>query len=257
MPSTLPNRQSLVKWRFAYLALALASDGNHNGQMGEIIGQNRIREEREAQGLSLEALAGNAGLSTGYLSRMEKGERNVSLKNLQKIAEALRVPMAELVGGEARAEDHKGVRFGGMVEAGSFRADDGLNQDHVWRYIAMAPNPNYPADEQYAFQVVGDSMESAGIIHGMYVLAVNIYAWERRHGESGDGKLVIVARTRDHRPERELTVKRLRIFMDRVELRPESGNAAHKPFISKLPLKEEDSEWTIQAIVISASWLFV
>jgi len=144
----------------------------------------------------------------------------------------------------------------GIVEAGAFRPDTGMNQDNTYRYIAMAPDPRYPVDSQFAFQVMGDSMERAGIIEGMYVLGIDLYAWERLHGEPGDGKLVIVARTRDHHPERELTVKRLRIFRDRIELHPESGNPAHQPFVSKLPLSEASMEWQIIAVILSASWLF-
>lgn len=221
-----------------------------------------IRKRRKSLGLSLEELSEKTGISVTYLSRMETGARNISLQNLKTIAQAMGSSSASLLADPSedvhatQPEQFPGVRFGGIVEAGAFRPDTGMNQDNTYRYIAMAPDPRYPVDSQFAFQVMGDSMERAGIIEGMYVLGIDLYAWERLHGEPGDGKLVIVARTRDHHPERELTVKRLRIFRDRIELHPESGNPAHQPFVSKLPLSEASMEWQIIAVILSASWLF-
>lgn len=198
------------------------------------------------------------------LIRYLKRDRSRSPRgaSLVKLAKVLGVTESWLLGtsedmSSGDTEPSPGVRFGGIVEAGTFRPDEGLNQDNAWRYVHMVPDPRYPVHEQFAYEVMGDSMEKAGIVHGMYVLAVSSYAWERLHGSPGDGRLVIVSRTRDHTPERELTVKRLRIFMDRFELQPESSNPAHKPFVSKFPLQEEDQEWRIEAVVISASWLFI
>lgn len=57
---------------------------------------NRIREWREKRGLTIEALAEMAGLSVSYLSRMERGGRNVSLKNIAKLAVPLRISEADL-----------------------------------------------------------------------------------------------------------------------------------------------------------------
>lgn len=50
---------------------------------------NRVRELRIAQGLSQEVLAQKAGLHRTYIGGIERGERNVSLENIQKIALAL------------------------------------------------------------------------------------------------------------------------------------------------------------------------
>lgn len=51
--------------------------------------KNRISEIRKAKGIGLEELAERAGLSPGYVSLMASGARNISLKNLAKLAEAL------------------------------------------------------------------------------------------------------------------------------------------------------------------------
>lgn len=56
----------------------------------------RIRELRTAQGYTLETLADKAGIHWTYLGGIERGIRNPSLKNIEKIAKALKVPINEL-----------------------------------------------------------------------------------------------------------------------------------------------------------------
>ncbi|MFF4374352.1 helix-turn-helix domain-containing protein [Nocardiopsis dassonvillei] len=56
----------------------------------------RIRELREAKGLSQEKLADLAGVHRTYMSSVERGQRNVGLDNIVAIAEALDVPIARL-----------------------------------------------------------------------------------------------------------------------------------------------------------------
>jgi transcriptional regulator with XRE-family HTH domain len=58
---------------------------------------NRITEWRERRDLTIEALAEKINISPGYLSRMERGERNVSVKTLTEIARVLAVRPADLV----------------------------------------------------------------------------------------------------------------------------------------------------------------
>lgn len=57
----------------------------------------RIRQLREREGLSQEALADQARLDRSYMSGIERGLRNISLLNLVKIAKALNVPVAALL----------------------------------------------------------------------------------------------------------------------------------------------------------------
>lgn len=57
----------------------------------------RIRELRRQRGWSQEFLAAEAGLNLNYLGGIERGERNPSLKNLAKIADALNVTIPDLV----------------------------------------------------------------------------------------------------------------------------------------------------------------
>jgi transcriptional regulator with XRE-family HTH domain len=51
-----------------------------------------IRALRKEQGIAQERLALKSGLNRGYYGDVERGERNVSLANILKIADALEVP---------------------------------------------------------------------------------------------------------------------------------------------------------------------
>ena len=54
----------------------------------------RLREIRISRGLSQEALAFEAKLDRTYVSSCERGQRNISLENIHRLARALRVSPA-------------------------------------------------------------------------------------------------------------------------------------------------------------------
>ncbi len=56
----------------------------------------RVRELRQAKGLSQEELAFKVGVHRTYLGGIERGERNPSLKNIDLIANALGISLTEL-----------------------------------------------------------------------------------------------------------------------------------------------------------------
>jgi transcriptional regulator with XRE-family HTH domain len=59
----------------------------------------RIRQLRQAQGYSQEEFAGHCGLDRTYVSGIERGLRNVSLKNIELLAKTLKTPLSELFQG--------------------------------------------------------------------------------------------------------------------------------------------------------------
>ena len=56
----------------------------------------RIRQLRQEQNLSQEAFADVCELDRTYISSIEKGRRNVSIINLEKIANALNINLSTL-----------------------------------------------------------------------------------------------------------------------------------------------------------------
>lgn len=62
-------------------------------QLGET-----IRNMRKATGLSQEALADAAEIDRSHMGKIERGERNVSVLNLIKIADALGTRASKLLG---------------------------------------------------------------------------------------------------------------------------------------------------------------
>jgi len=56
----------------------------------------RIREERLKQKLSQESLASKAGLHRTYIGMVERGEKNITLLNIRKLALALSRKIGEL-----------------------------------------------------------------------------------------------------------------------------------------------------------------
>jgi len=63
---------------------------------------DRIRAIRDKRGLTQDQLADKAKISTGFLSDVENGKRNVSSENLLKIANALGASADYLLRGETR-----------------------------------------------------------------------------------------------------------------------------------------------------------
>lgn len=56
----------------------------------------QVRTFRKAQGISQEKLAERAGLHFTYVGGVERGERNISLENLNRIAKGLGLEIRDL-----------------------------------------------------------------------------------------------------------------------------------------------------------------
>ena len=57
----------------------------------------RVREIRVLKKLSQEELAEKAGVHRTYIGMIERGEKNITLENIEKIATALEISLNELM----------------------------------------------------------------------------------------------------------------------------------------------------------------
>ncbi|MBO3752152.1 helix-turn-helix transcriptional regulator [Streptosporangiaceae bacterium NEAU-GS5] len=67
-------------------------------QAAQIFGE-RVRSRRLALGMSQEQLADAIGLHWTFVGQVERGQRNISLRNILKLAEGLEIDPGELVAG--------------------------------------------------------------------------------------------------------------------------------------------------------------
>jgi transcriptional regulator with XRE-family HTH domain len=70
------------------------------GDLQRIVGRN-LRAYRKARGLSQEAFADVLGVHRTYMGGVERGERNLTLKSVERIAAQLDIePLALLTAGD-------------------------------------------------------------------------------------------------------------------------------------------------------------
>lgn len=59
----------------------------------------RLRQLRQEQGYSQESFADAVGLHRTYVGAIERGEQNVAIDNIAKLAKTLRISIAKLFDG--------------------------------------------------------------------------------------------------------------------------------------------------------------
>ena len=69
----------------------------------KVVGNN-VKNYRESKGLTQAELADEAELHRNYIATVEKGERNLSILSLQKIADALKLDIQRLFDEEIQQE---------------------------------------------------------------------------------------------------------------------------------------------------------
>jgi len=55
----------------------------------------KVREERTKLGLSQEELANRAGVHRTYIGMIERGEKNITLENIERIVKTLRLKLSD------------------------------------------------------------------------------------------------------------------------------------------------------------------
>lgn len=66
--------------------------------LNEKVGKE-IRKVRNIKGWSQEKLAFEANMHRAYIGQIERGEKNIGLRNLERIADALEVKVTSLLSG--------------------------------------------------------------------------------------------------------------------------------------------------------------
>lgn len=225
----------------------------------------RIEKRLKFLKLSASAACISAGLSKDVIRNWKRdSDLMPTTRSLMALAPILKTSVNWLLNGiedeeiseESGTSSPEGIRFGGIVEAGNFRRVNIFNQDAEYSVIPLQPNPHYPYAAQFAFKVEGESMNLERIHPGMWVHAVEAITWSRLHGEPNDGELVVVEVFRNDNQERELTVKMMRIFRDRVELQPRSSESGHETYVIPHAQYEEFADkYRVKAVVLSSTWL--
>lgn len=133
---------------------------------------NRIKELREAAGLTLVQLAQRVGTADSTISRLGHGERKLTVEWMQRISEALGVSPTDLIasmGQEAQADIEPAV-IEGLGKAALAAAKHGVR----------------------FYKVIGNSVEQTGIVPGD-VIGVDHIENANQAAVSGD---VVVAKIR-------------------------------------------------------------
>lgn len=115
--------------------------------------ENSIQALREERKLTIEQLAERVGLSVSYVSRLEKGVRNLAVKHIDLFAAAFNVPRERLLS-TVRPQEVSVVGVigaGGKIDTSSAQISD---SEPLYKVSAPIDVP----DGALAFQVVGDSM---------------------------------------------------------------------------------------------------
>ena len=72
-------------------------EANRSGTSARLLFAASVRKLRRERGLSQEALAELSDLHRTYVGSVERGERNVSIDNMERLAIALKAKLRELL----------------------------------------------------------------------------------------------------------------------------------------------------------------
>ena len=73
------------------------TSGKHDKDKLLVLFGDSVRVRRKALKMSQEALADYAGIDRSHIGKIERGERNVTLLNMARIAEAMKCKLSEIL----------------------------------------------------------------------------------------------------------------------------------------------------------------
>lgn len=88
----------LIVCRYKVVKSVISGDVKKKKNNARQIFADNLRQARKAQGLSQEDLAELAELHRTYIGSVERGERNISIDNMERLADALKTTIQSLLG---------------------------------------------------------------------------------------------------------------------------------------------------------------
>lgn len=201
----------------------------------------RLQSAIDELGWSKAELQRRSGISYDSINKYLRGDVDNPRGNvLEKLAETIDRPALWLKEGidAANTEIHRASRSPGTaplvatVEAGAWREVDELDQDDP-EWVTVPSDNKFPDATQRVYDVSGDSMNDLKphpITPGSRIVAIDYDEIASRSPLRND-LVVVIQRTRNGGQERELSVKQVAWFDDRIEFQPRSTNPKHKPIV--------------------------
>lgn len=179
----------------------------------------RIKMRAKELRRTLASVAIEAELGDQYLKGLTRAEPSLPrLENLTALARVLEVTPEWLAYGGDEVETMPWLRIVGTVEAGVWHEPGAASRRER---LPLAPDPRFPADAQFVFEVRGTSMNRVAppgaLLHCLDVERSGI---KPRHGD-----LVVVERARAS-GEIELSAKRMAMRGGKVVFAAESDDPA-------------------------------
>jgi SOS-response transcriptional repressor LexA len=208
----------------------------------------RIEQRMNEVETNAAAVSRRAGLGATAVHDILSGRnQRPSIEGIISIATALDCDLAYLLGEQEAPRATKQKRVApipivGIAEAGAFRPMRKFNPDTEpgFPHLNAPRSELHPNAKHFALQVLGDAMNAAKpvpIVQGMHVLCVDVVDAELT---VESGKIYVVRQTKDAGQTCELTIKRAKVFRDRIELAPESTNPRHQTVV--IPRKFEGEQ---------------
>lgn len=145
----------------------------------------RIRAARLISGFSLEKLCDETGLSKGYLSQVENGEKNPTISTLVKIALGLRIPINTLLTGEPAREEKSNLSLVRAHERLVITFSDGPRSYH---YESLAHKKIDRSFDAYEVTIGPEPPEDPQVHEGEELL----FTLDGRHEFTYDGESMVV-----------------------------------------------------------------
>lgn len=156
---------------------------------------SRLRELRQARGMTLQALADACDLSPSMLSLVERGRASPSIGSLVVVASALKVTMSDLVGGTPPLNERMIVRTSDQmaIETAEHVVRRLLREDRV-RGVSIAINEYEPHTGNASKPVAHEGFEYGYIMEGTLTIEVDGVSHQLERGD-----LIAYSSRRPHR----------------------------------------------------------